>query len=69
MIEAADEGNPSILVRHLLEIAGVYNSYYAAAPVLAGEVANKGRLMITKAVQVVLTNGLSLCHVECPPKI
>ena len=69
VIKAADEDNPSILVRHLLDIAGVYNSYYASAPVLERGTANKSRLMITRAAQLVLTNGLSLCHVECPPKI
>ncbi|MGH3872921.1 MAG: arginine--tRNA ligase [Pseudonocardiaceae bacterium] len=69
VIKAADEDNPSILVRHLLDIAGIYNSYYASAPVLEGNKANKFRLMITRAAQLVLTNGLKLCHVKCPPKI
>ena len=69
MTKAADEDNPSILVRHLLDIAGIYNSYYASAPVLERGNANKSRLMITRAVQLVLTNGLKFCHVECPPKI
>jgi arginyl-tRNA synthetase len=67
--KAADEDNPSILVRHLLDIAGIYNSYYASAPVLERGKANKSRLMITLAAQLVLTNGLKFCHVECPPKI
>jgi arginyl-tRNA synthetase len=67
--KAADEDNPSILVCHLLDIAGIYNSYYASAPVLERGNANKSRLMITRAVQLVLTNGLKFCHVECPPKI
>jgi arginyl-tRNA synthetase len=67
--KAADEDNPPILVRHLLDIAGIYNSYYASAQVLERGKANKSRLMITRAAQLVLTNGLSLCHVECPPKI
>ena len=66
---AADEDNPSILVRHLLDIAGIYNSYYASAPVLEGDRANEFRLLITRSVQLVLVNGLSLCHVESPPKI
>ncbi len=67
--KAADEDNPSIAVRHLLDIAGIYNSYYASAPVLEKGKANKSRLMITLAAQLVLTNGLKFCHVECPPKI
>lgn len=66
---AADEDNPAVLVRHLLDIAGVYNSYYAAAPVLQGDQVNEFRLLITSAVQHVLISGLQLCHVTCPPKI
>jgi arginyl-tRNA synthetase len=65
----AAEDNPSILVRHLLDLAVLYNSYYAVAPVLQGGHANEFRLLITKAVELVLVNGLSLCHVECPPQI
>ena len=66
---AADEDNPAVLVRHLLDIAGVYNFYYAAAPVLQGDQVNEFRLLITSAVQHVLISGLQLCHVTCPPKI
>jgi arginyl-tRNA synthetase len=66
---AADEDNPAILVRHLLDMAGIYNSYYAAAPVLHEGGANEFRLLITKAVQDVLIGGLKLLHIECPPKI
>ncbi|MEY9214025.1 arginine--tRNA ligase [Thermobifida halotolerans] len=67
--KAAAEDNPSILVRHLLGIASLYNPYYTVAPVLQGGRANEFRLLITKAVELTLTDGLSLCHVECPPQI
>jgi arginyl-tRNA synthetase len=66
---AADEDNPALLVRHLLDAAGIYNSYYAAAPVLHEGGANEFRLLITKAVQDLLIGGLKLLHIECPPKI
>jgi arginyl-tRNA synthetase len=66
---AADQANPSILLRHLLDTAAIYNSYYARAPVIVDGVANQARLLITMAIQQSLANGLSLCHVDCPPKI
>ncbi|ETA04402.1 arginyl-tRNA synthetase [Frankia sp. CcI6] len=66
---ATGEDSPAILVRYLLDLAALYNSYYTTSPVLAGEAANEFRLMITRAVQYTLVNGLRLCHVECPPKI
>jgi arginyl-tRNA synthetase len=69
VIRAADEDNPTILVQHLLDTASAYNSYYTSAPVLKGGQATNYRLMITRAVQLVLTNGLRFCHVECPAKI
>jgi arginyl-tRNA synthetase len=66
---AAEQLNPTLLIRHLLDTASVYNSYYMRAPVLTGASANPARLLITKAVNVALVNSLRLCHVECPPKI
>jgi arginyl-tRNA synthetase len=66
---AARNSNPSVLVRHLLEVATMYNSYYARAPVFVDGVGNPARLLITQAVQIALTTGLSLCHVECPEVI
>lgn len=69
VVKAAEDVKPAVLVRHLLDIAGIYNSYYASSPVLSREGPNLARLMITRAVQRALTNGLALCHIECPPKI
>ncbi|HEY1604756.1 MAG TPA: arginine--tRNA ligase [Allosphingosinicella sp.] len=66
---AAEQRNPTLLIRHLLDTASVYNSYYMRAPVLTDAGANKARLVITRAVNVALVNSLRLCHVECPPKI
>jgi arginyl-tRNA synthetase len=66
---AAEQLNPTLLIRHLLDTASVYNSYYMRAPVLTEAGANQSRLLITKAVNVALVNSLRLCHVECPPKI
>jgi arginyl-tRNA synthetase len=66
---AAEQLNPTLLIRHLLDTASVYNSYYMRAPVLTDAGANPSRLLITKAVNVALVNSLRLCHVECPPKI
>jgi arginyl-tRNA synthetase len=66
---AAEQLNPTLLIRHLLDTASLYNSYYMRAPVLTEAGANPARLLITKAVNVALVNSLRLCHIECPPKI
>jgi arginyl-tRNA synthetase len=66
---AAEQSNPTLLIRHLLEIAGLYNSYYARAQVIVDGVANPSRLLITAAVAQSLINGLRICHVECPVRM
>jgi arginyl-tRNA synthetase len=67
--DAAKQSNPTILVRHLLDVANIYNSYYMRAQVITDGVADPARLLITQAVEKSLTNGLRSCHVECPEKI
>lgn len=69
IVTAAEQSNPSLLVRHLLDVATVYNSYYTRAPVLTDGVANPTRLLITAAVHRALVNGLLVCHVSCPAAI
>jgi arginyl-tRNA synthetase len=66
---AARQANPSLLVRHLTEIATTYNSYYNRAPVIVDGVANPARLLITAAVTGALVSGLAVCHVTCPAAI
>lgn len=67
--EAARTDSPPVLVNYLLDLCRSYNSYYAGYPVLKGEEVHHHRLVITKAVQTVLENGLKICHIECPERI
>ena len=67
--KAAEESNPTLLVRLLLEIAAIYNSYYTRVQVIKNGKADPARLLFTKVVAQALMNGLSICHVECPDKI
>jgi arginyl-tRNA synthetase len=67
--DAAEQSNPTLLVRHLLDLANLYNSYYMRVQVITNGVADPARLVITRAVEQSLTNGLRVCQVECPAKI
>ncbi|MHA6719333.1 arginine--tRNA ligase domain-containing protein [Sphingomonas sp. RS6] len=67
--EAAARANPTHLIRHLLDIAMAYNSYYTAAPVLSDGGVNEARLLITNAVQIALVNALRICHITTPTSI
>ncbi|MDC7683225.1 arginine--tRNA ligase [Asticcacaulis sp. BYS171W] len=69
VVAAAKQANPSVLVRHLMDVAAIYNSYYTRVPVIVDGVANPARLAITQAVQVALTRALAICHIECPEAI
>ena len=67
--EAAKQSDPTHLIQYLLDIAMLYNSYNKVAPVLTADGANEARLLITKAVQLVLTNALRICHIVTPERI
>jgi arginyl-tRNA synthetase len=66
---SAEQSNPTALVRHLLEIANLYNSYYNRVQVIANGVVDHARLLFTKAIEQSLTNALRICHIECPAKM
>ncbi len=67
--DAARNDSPAILAQYLLDLARSYSSYYASFPVIKGDEVHNHRLVITKAVQTVLENGLLLCAIECPERI
>ncbi len=63
--EFANERSPHSLVHFLKELAADFHSFYETNPVLVDDatVANS-RLIITKATQIVLQNGLELLSVK-----
>jgi arginyl-tRNA synthetase len=66
---SAEQSNPTVLVRHLLDIANLYNSYYNRVQVITNGVVDHARLLFTKAIEQSLTNALRICHIECPDKM
>lgn len=66
---AATTNNPTEMIRHALDVAMAYNSWYMNAPVLGDDGPNEARLLITNAVYLVLRNVLALCHITCPESI
>lgn len=66
---AAGKASPTLLIRHLLELAKLYNSYYARVKVLRDGAVDARRLLFTRAVELALGNGLRMCHIECPDEI
>jgi arginyl-tRNA synthetase len=66
---AAKGHDPSVVVRHLLTLSNLYNSYYSRRRVIGPDGVHTDRLRITAATEQVLRNGLRWCNVECPEAI
>ena len=66
---AARQSNPTLLVRHLAELAQLYSAYYTKARVLEDGRVHGLRALLTRAVMVGLMRGLAICHIECPERI
>jgi arginyl-tRNA synthetase len=69
IVAAAEQSNPSVLVRHMLDIANIYNSYYSRAAVIADDSVNPVRYALTQATANALTSALEICHIEVPAAI
>jgi arginyl-tRNA synthetase len=69
VVAAAEQRNPSVLVRHMLHISNLYNSYNAKARVITDGGVITSRLLTTAAVEQTLRNGLKLANVDCPDYI
>ena len=69
IVAAAEQSNPSVLVRHMLDIANIYNSYYSRAAVIADDSVNPVRYQLTQATANALTSALEICHIEVPAAI
>ena len=62
--------SPAIIANYSLEIAGMFNSFYATYPVLnAEEEIKNGRLFLTKAFCNTLKDALSLLLIDCAEEI
>ncbi len=69
--KAGQEYAPHYLVTYLVELAAAFNSFYAQNKIIDEE--NKEvtayRLALTKAVSIVLTNGLHLLGIKVPERM
>jgi arginyl-tRNA synthetase len=74
MLEALDQDEPSIVARHLLDVAAAFSRWYTLGNqdreqriLLEGNPAMKAaRLALTDAVRITLANGLSLLGIAAP---
>lgn len=69
--KAADNFEPSILTRYIIDIATLFSKFYNNCRVLSVEDIDvkEARLALVYATSVVIKNGLTLLGIECPDKM
>jgi len=67
---ATKQYSPSILTHYLFELAQLANTFYHDVSVLKAEKEIKqARLVLVKAIELVLEDGLGVCGIEVPEKM
>ncbi len=68
--EAAEKLEPSIIAKHLISLAAVFNTFYNAHRVITdNEEVSKARLALALAVKITLSNGLRLLGIKAPEQM
>ncbi len=70
VLDACMKDEPSILTRHIIDIAQAFNRFYHDHPVLSAEPEQrKARLMLVESVRQALEVGLNLLGIKAPEKM
>ncbi|WP_350446018.1 arginine--tRNA ligase [Anaeromonas gelatinilytica] len=70
IIDAMEKDEPSIITRHIVDLAQAFNKFYHDCPILVDdEELRKSRLLLVKSAKDVLKTGLYLLAVEAPEKM
>lgn len=68
--QATLQYRPSVLTGYLYDLSRAFNSFYAECPVgSAPEPTRSSRLQLSKAVSLVLKEGLGLLGIDAPPRM
>lgn len=65
---AAINYSPHLLANYLFELASEFNSFYNAERIIGNE-RQKQRLLLTRAVGIVIKNGLNILGIKAPEKM
>ncbi len=70
IIDAAEKYEPSVLTRHIVDVAQAFNKFYHDEHILVENEAEKqAKLLLTKAAMQTLRNGLALLGIKAPEKM
>lgn len=70
VIDAAEKYEPSVVTRHIIDIAQAFNRFYHEHHIIVDDPQiQKSRLLIAYATKQVIANGLKLLGVEAPERM
>jgi arginyl-tRNA synthetase len=70
ILEAGEKNEPSILTRHIIDIAQAFNKFYHEEHILTENVDEKNaKVALVAAAAITLKNGLSLLGMEAPERM
>ena len=70
IIKAKEGYDPSIIAKYLLELAGLFNKFYANVKIIDNDEINSAfRLNVADAVSIVIKEGLRILGIETPNKM
>lgn len=68
--QAAEEYEPSVLARYIIDIASCFSTFYNNNPILTKEKnVKEARLIITNSVGIVIKKGLKILGIDVPEKM
>lgn len=70
VVEAAEKNEPSVVTRHIIDIAQAFNRFYHENHIIVDDAeVQKSRLLIAYAAKQVIANGLKLLGIEAPERM
>lgn len=70
IIDAGEKYEPSVLTRHIVDIAQAFNRFYHDEHILVEDEEEKiSKLILVKAAQIAIKNGLALLGMEVPERM
>ena len=69
ILQAAEKYEPSVIAKHAIKLAQVFNKYYANTKILVDDQEKEARLALVYAVTVLLKEDLRLLGLHAPEKM
>lgn len=69
VLQAQEKLEPSVIAKYVVQLAQLFNKYYANTRILEENAQLQSRIALVKAVTIVLKDGLQLLGVQAPEKM